>query len=132
MILISKNTANQNNIISNNVHVDHDKIKVGMCGTKYVGSDEYPIVVVDVISDKRIVICNLLSHHMDKLVYDINEVQILPSLYLSEYLKINNNYYAPVTYSYRKNKRWMPAGSGQWETCSIVIGRANEYRDPSF
>jgi hypothetical protein len=36
------------------------------------------------------------------------------------------------TYTLRKNGRWMEEGKGMWETSSIHIGKAENYRDPSY
>lgn len=109
----------------------------GMGATMYVGSDRYAMVVVDVISDKKIKV-TYLDDDYDKLV-EKDGIDYLPEEYLNHYREFGE--YDPIlghshgllhTYTLRKNGRWMPMGSEMWGTCSIHIGKANNYMDPSF
>ena len=115
-----------------------DSIKVGMGATMFCGSDRYAMVVTEVCSPKKIKVAHLLDKHEDKLILDENDIHMLPEKYLEEYKKFvpdefgYRGFYVPIVYTLRKNGRWMPAGSGMWETCSVHIGYAENYRDPSF
>ena len=110
----------------------------GMGATMFCGSDMYAMVVTEVLSSKRIKVAHLLDEHMDKLITNENGVQMLPQEYLEKYKEFVPDQfgcchlYVPRTYSLRKNGRWMEQGSGMWNTGSIHIGYAENYRDPNF
>ena len=114
-----------------------NNIKPGMGATMFCGSDRYAMVVTEVISPKKIKVAHVLDSHEDKFV-DENEIDFLPEELLEEYKKFvpdeygYRGFYVPRTYTLRKNGRWMEEGKGLWETCSIHIGVAENYRDPSF
>lgn len=102
--------------------------RVGMVATMFVGSDRYPMVVTKVYTPKKISVCHMIDEDWKKYEKyetssDANEEIIIDT---SKYMEKN------ITYTYRKNHRWMPAGSGMWETCSIHLGKADYYMDPSF
>ncbi len=99
--------------------------KVGMVGTMYVGSDRYPIVVTRVFSPKKISICHMTDE-------DWKEYETYNESNLPDVIDVSGYHNDNIIYTYRKNKRWMPQGFGQWETCSIHLGKANLYLDPSF
>ena len=114
-------------------------VKAGMAATEFVGSDRYAMVVINVIGAKTIRVAHLRDEHESLLKTDENGVQWLPDELLESYLKADvpnefgyYNYFAGTTYTFRKNNRWMPKGEGMWGTCSISIGYAENYRDPSF
>lgn len=115
-----------------------DNLKPGMAATMYCGSDSYAMVVTEILSPKRIKVAHLLDKHEDKFITDENGVDILPEEFLEEYKQFVPDefgycgFYVPREYSYRKNHRWMPKGKGAWETSSVHIGKAVNYRDPSF
>lgn len=110
----------------------------GMGATMYVGSDRYAMVVVEVISPKKIKV-TYADDLENKFITDENGNDMMPE----EYMNKLRNYkdYSPMaghshglfhTYTLRKNGRWMPQGTGMWETCSIHVGKAESYMDPSF
>ena len=109
----------------------------GIGATMYCGSDRYAMVVTEVLTPKKIKIAHLLDKHEDKLITK-NGLQFLPNEYLEEYKKFVPDKYGycgfhvPIIYTLRKNGRWMPQGSGLWETRSVHIGEAENYRDPCF
>ena len=111
---------------------------IGMGATQFVGSDRYMMVVTQVLSNKKVKVAHVLDKHKDKFITDENGVMILPQKYVDEYYEfVPDDYgychfFVPTVYTYRKNHRWMPQGKDMWETCSIQIGHADEYRDPSF
>lgn len=96
----------------------------GLAATMFVGSDRYAMVVTKVITPKKIEVSHVYSEN--EFVTHENGIQTMPSEILEKYL--DNG----ITYTYRKNKRWMPFGEGLWGTCSIHLGHAEDYRDPSF
>jgi len=102
------------------------KPEIGMCGTLFVGSDRYAIVVVDVISLKKIRIQHMYEDSVD-IITDKNNVQWLSENQLKKYNKNEGN-----IYTYRKNYRWMQQGANMWGTGAIYIGYADNYLDPSF
>ena len=114
-----------------------NSIVPGMGATMFCGSDRYAMVVTEVLSPKKVKVAHLLHEHEDKFVEE-NGVQMLPENLLKEYGRFVPDEYGycgfhvPRVYTLRKNGRWMPQGSGMWETSSIHIGHAESYRDPSF
>ena len=115
-----------------------NQIIPGMGATMFCGSDRYAMVVTEVVSPKTIKVAHCLDAHEDKFVEDDNGIEMLPIEMVDEYKKFVPDKYGhcgfnvPREYSLRKNGRWMPKGVGMWETCSIHIGKAESYRDPSF
>jgi len=114
-----------------------NNVKPGMGATMFCGSDRYAMVVTEVLTPKKIKVAHVLDAHEDKFV-DENGIDFLPNELLEEYKKFVPDeygycsFYVPRTYTLRKNGRWMPQGNGMWETSSIHIGVAENYRDPSF
>ena len=139
MILISKNTGNQTDIFRKNrnelknmhVNVDYDKVKPGMCGTMHVGSDSYAMVVVNRLTPKSILVSHLKDEDLERTEFDENDVEVLPDKYLV-YYKATIGYHAPKKFKFRKNGRWIEEGSSLHGTGGLHIGRAENYRDPSF
>ena len=128
-----------NEVMNTSKFVTPGNVKPGMVATEFVGSDRYAMVVIKVMSAKTIRISHLQDSHLDLIETDENGVEWLPEELLESYIvkdvpdKYGHyEYSAGTTYSYRKNHRWMPKGYGMWETCSIAIGHAENYRDPSF
>ena len=112
-------------------------ITPGMGATMCCGSDRYAMVVTEVLTPKKIKVAHVLDEHENKFITE-NEIQYLPEDLLKVYSTFvpdkygHCGYHVPHTYTLRKNGRWMPLGTGMWETCSIHIGEAENYRDPSF
>ena len=139
MILINKNTVNQkdirkkdrNELKNINVNVDYDKVKSGMCGTMHVGSDSYAMVVVKRLTPKSILVSYLADEDLARTEFDENNVEVLPDKYLDNYKNIQG-YYLPTKFKFRKNGRWIREGFSLHGTGGLHIGRAENYRDPSF
>lgn len=139
MILINKNTANQkdirkkdrNKLKNIDVNVDYDKVKSGMCGTMHVGSDSYAMVVVKRLTPKSILVSYLADEDLERTEFDENDVEVLPDKYLDNY-KNTSGYHGPTKFKFRKNGRWIKEGSSLHGTGGLCIGRAENYRDPSF
>lgn len=112
----------------------------GMGATMFVGSDRYAMVVTKVLTPKKIMVAHLRDEDIDKLNTNDNGINILPEYILEFYFSQNSvdelgypmSYYWSIEYTLRKNGRWMPKGEGMWGTCSLHIGKAENYRDPSF
>ena len=116
-----------------------NEITPGMGATMYVGSDRYAMVVIKVITPKKIMVAHVADAHVDKFITE-NGVMILPEEYMEFYGRQNKtdewghplSYHCSIEYTLRKNGRWMPKGEGMWGTSSIHVGHAEEYRDPSY
>ena len=114
-----------------------DNLEIGMAATMFVGSDRYAMIITEVLGPKKIRV-----DHMDDTDYKEIEnytdgnVQILRGTRMIKYAKISEDGThwegTGKIYTLRKNGRWMPEGEGLWGTCSIHIGNADNYRDPSF
>lgn len=116
---------------------DNSNLYVGLCGTMFVGSDRYPIVITEIISPKSVRVTHMwdidYSNNMRK---DDNGNDFLITDVMRNYVKVNPNRTGFVSvgdiYKLRKNGRWIKEGRGLWETGAVHFGRADEYRDPSF
>ena len=114
-----------------------NNITPGMGATMFCGSDRYAMVVTEVLTPKKIKVAHVLDEHENKFITK-NGIHYLPEDLLKVYSTFVPDKYGycgfnvPRTYTLRKNGRWMPLGQGMWETCSIHIGEAESYRDPSF
>jgi len=112
-------------------------ITPGMGATMFCGSDRYAMVVTEVLTTKKIKVAHVLDEHENKFITK-NEIQYLPEDLLKVYSKFVPDKFGycslhvPRIYTLRKNGRWMPLGAGMWETCSIHVGEAENYRDPSY
>lgn len=114
-----------------------DNIEIGMAATMYVGSDRYAMVITEILGPKKVRVA-----HMDHTDYEEIEnytegnVQILRGTRMIKYAKISDDGKrwegTGKIYTLRKNGRWMAEGDGLWGTCSVHIGKADNYRDPSF
>ena len=113
-------------------------IKPGMAATMFCGTDRYAMVVTEVISPKTIKVAHLQNDFEADLITDENGIMWLPEILLDTYKSFvpdENGYcgfYVPITYTLRKNMRWMPKGQDMWGTSSVMIGKAENYRDPEF
>ena len=115
-----------------------NQIIPGMGATMFVGSDRYAMVVTEVLSPKKIKVACIFDEHEQYIKKNDDGIDILPSEFIEVYKQFTPDEYGychlhvPRTYTLRKNGRWMPQGAGMWETSSIHIGHAENYRDPSF
>lgn len=117
-----------------NPHRKNEPIEPGSVGTKYMVSDRYPIIVVKVISPKRIVV----SHLTDADYQAISEGTKTGKDVLDRYVEAYENRPAKYwggrfkTYTLRKNGRWVMMGDDLWASGAIQIGEADSYRDPCY
>ena len=110
---------------------------VGMCATMFVGSDRYAMVVTEVLGKNKIRVDHMTDEDYNGEKYsDENDNDFIPIFNMHKYARVNNTQTgfesSGKIYTYRKNKRWMPAGEGLWGTCSIHLGKAENYRDPNY
>ena len=104
-----------------NTRVDETP-KVGMPATIFVGSDRYAMIVLEVLSSKRVIIAHMQDDDYDE--FDGEAV-------IEKYKSIDPQCKG-MEYTLRKNERWLPKGSGLWDTCSARFGAAENYMDPCF
>ena len=114
---------------------DNSNLYVGLCGTQFVGSDRYAMVITEVISPK----CVRVTHMRDddynsNPSYDENGNQFIYNM--SNYVRVNDDRTSiepkGVIFKLRKNGRWIQEGANLWSTGGVHFGTAEEYRDPSF
>lgn len=127
--------TNMINEVMNCQKSEKNHIFVGLCGTQFVGSDRYAMVITEVISPK----CVRVAHMRDddynsNPSYDENGNQMIYDM--SNYVRVNDNRTAiepkGVIFKLRKNGRWIQEGNSLHSTGAIHFGEAEEYRDPSF
>lgn len=108
---------------------NNEGIKAGLCGTMFVGSDRYAVVVIKVLTPKKIEIKHL-PWDFENIVETKDGLQHIKEEHLEKL--INNSKEEALTYTLRRNKRWMPQGQDCWGTSAIHLGKAENYADPSF
>ncbi len=97
-------------------------VVVGMGATYCIGSDCYPYTVVEVISQKKIVVTG--DEYKPAVGFEYYGNQIY------DYTPQPNGHRKVLTL--RKNGRWIPQGSPMKGSCGFAIGSKRAYRDPSF
>lgn len=112
-------------------HGNFDKLEPGMGATRFVGSDRYPYVVVDVPTPKHVRVFWIHDDDFEKM-FDKREngVMMMKPEYLEKVYAKGLDYF--TSYTYRKNGRWMAKGDDMWATGAIQIGVADQYLDPCF
>ena len=121
-----------------NAKMSSTKPVVGMLATMFVGSDRYAMVVTEVFNNKKIRVSHLDPLDENAETYtDENGAEIIYGhMWTGHYTVVSDDKKSIVPtgkiYTYRKNYRWMPKGSDAWGTCSIHLGKAENYRDPDF
>ena len=128
------------NMINESMNVNKSRqtnLYVGMCGTKFVGSDRYAVVITEVISPKCVRVDHMLEfdYEYNKLM-DENDNEYLDPRVMVNYVKVNNDRTGFEAkgriFKLRKNGRWIEEGVSLWSTGGVHFGEADEYRDPSF
>lgn len=108
---------------------------VGLCGTQFVGSDRYAVVVTEIVSPKAVRVAKMDSddynsnrptdEYGNEFIYD-----------MKNYVRVNQERtkIEPIgkIFKLRKNGRWIEEGDDLWSTGAVHFGEADEYRDPSF
>lgn len=103
--------------------------KLVMPATMFVGSDRYAMIVLEVKSPKRIIVAHM--HNTDYAEYEKNPEAFNGEEAIKKY-HLFTSYYEGKEYTLRKNGRWLPKGFGLHDTCGIILGTAENYRDPCF
>ena len=116
---------------------DNTNLYVGLCGTKFVGSDKYAIVITEVISQKEVRIEDIHDVDYDRNIHkDENGNDFLDVVIMRKYSRVNGDRTGFVSdgeiYKLRKNGRWILKGRGLWETGGVHFGKAENYMDPDF
>lgn len=128
------------NIINEAMNVNKSrqtKLYVGMCGTQYVGSDRYAVVITEIVSPKcvRVTHMNRNDYDNNRLI-DENDNEYLDPRVMTNYAKVNRERtgfeISGKLFKLRKNNRWIEEGNSLWSTGAVHFGEADEYRDPSF
>ena len=116
---------------------DNSNLYVGLCGTMFVGSDRYAIVITEVISDKEIRIADMHDEDYERNIKkDSNMNDCLYPDIMRKYARLNEERTKFCSdgdiYKLRKNGRWIKKGRGLWETGGVHFGKAENYMDPDF
>lgn len=114
---------------------DNNNLYVGLCGTQFVGSDCYAVVITEIISPKAVRIADMNDNDYDNnRLVDENGNEYLKDM--KNYARVNKERTSivptGVIFKLRKNGRWIQEGNSLWATGGVHFGKAEEYRDPSF
>ena len=112
---------------------ESENISVGMCATKFVGTDRYAMVVTEVLSPKKIRVAHMDWNDYDTLDESADK-HVLTKEQMKKYVVVSENTISPSgsIYTFRKNHKWIEEGDSLWNTGAVHIGYADNYRDPSF
>ncbi len=116
---------------------DNSNLYVGLCGTQFVGSDRYAVVITEIISPKSVRVTNMLDiDYSVNRPLDENGNEYIPVKNMSKYSRVNSEKTGfeakGSVFKLRKNGRWIQEGNSLWSTGGVHFGTADEYRDPSF
>lgn len=129
--------VNQINEVMNCKSSNNAGLYVGLCGTQFVGSDRYAVVITEVISPKCVKVAHMIDiDYEGNRITDENGNEYLPCIPMGKYCKLNENRTKFISmgdvFKLRKNGRWIREGKDLWSTGAVHFGAADEYRDPSF
>lgn len=116
---------------------DNSNLYVGLCGTMFVGSDQYAMVITEVISPKVVRVDYIDDNdYQNSIMKDENDSDYIPVYRMSGYAKVNEErtgfVSSGIIFKLRKNNRWIRQGDSLWGTGAVHFGKANNYMDPSF
>jgi len=116
---------------------DNSNLYVGLCGTMFVGSDQYAMVITEVISSKAVRVDYIDDNdYQNSIMKDENGSDYIPVYRMSGYAKVNDERTGFVSsgtiFKLRKNGRWVRENDSLWSTGAVHFGNANNYMDPSF
>lgn len=129
--------VNELNEVMNCDKSEKKNLYVGICGTMYVGSDRYAVVITEIISPKcvRVSYMNHIDYENDRLI-DENGNEYISNSNMKKYCYLNKEKTKFMSlgniFKLRKNGRWIKEGDSLWSTGAVHFGHADEYRDPSF
>ena len=134
-----RNTIHLNEINEaiNCLKSEKNNLYVGLCGTQYMGSDRYAVVITEVISPKCVRVADMLNvDYNEHIKIDEKGNNYIPVNEMYTYVQVNKNKTGFESkgklFKLRKNGRWIVEGDDLWSTGSVHFGIADEYRDPSF
>ena len=112
-----------------------ENIKIGLCATRFVGSDRYAYVVTDILGPKKIRVTMMDDEDYKSLNFQ-DKIQYLTPEQMRKYITLNEDHtkwqVEGCVYTYRKNHRWVVEKQDLWGTGAIHLGHAENYLDPSF
>ena len=116
---------------------DNSNLYVGLCGTMFVGSDQYAVVITEVISPKVVRVAHIEDNdYSTNMLKDENNNDYIPVYRMYNYARVNEERTGFVSsgtiFKLRKNNRWIRQGDSLWGTGAVHFGHANNYMDPSF
>ena len=116
---------------------DNSNLYIGLCGTMFVGSDSYAVVITEVISPKEVRVADMLDEdYNSEKITDENGCEYIPAYRMPKYAKVTEDLTKFESigeiYKLRKNGRWIKKGCGLWETGGVHFGHSENYRDPNF
>lgn len=122
-----------NEAMSCKLSVNPESVKVGMMATMYAGSDRYMMIVV-AHPNKNSIVVEHYDYSLHGQIKTINGIEFADASGYNEREIHAQKFdgHAGADYTWRKNNRWMPKGCGMWGTCSVHVGKGDEYRDPNF
>lgn len=114
---------------------EKNHLYVGLCGTKFVGSDRYAVVITEVISPKCVRVDNMSNNDYvnNRRTDEYGNEFIMDMRHYSHVNAERTKIEATgKVYKLRKNGRWIVDGDSLWSTGGVHFGEADEYRDPCF
>lgn len=122
-----------NEVMTCKMSINPDNVQIGMMATMYIGSDRRKMIIAGHPTKNSIIV----EFYNEKIHGEVNTIDGIDFADVSTYNTREaeaqkHGESVGIPYTWRKNNRWMPKGSGMWGTCSIHIGKGDEYRDPDF
>ena len=122
---------------SMNCSKSQNNLYVGLCGTQFVGSDRYAVVITEIISPKCVRVADMLDEdYTHNIKQDKDGNDYLEESIMKNYITIDNKRISikpcGELFKLRKNGRWIQEGIGLWSTGSVHFGEAIEFLDPGF
>lgn len=122
---------------SMNCSKSQKNLYVGLCGTQFVGSDRYAVVITEIISPKCVRVANMHDEdYSNNIKQDKDGNDYLEESIMKNYITVDNKRISikpcGQLFKLRKNGRWIQEGTGLWSTGSVHFGEAIEFLDPGF
>ena len=103
------------------------KLYVGMCGTQFVGSDRYAVVITEIVSPKCVRVTHMNHNDYDNnRLIDENDNEFISVPNMTKYVRVNKERtnFEPCgkIFKLRKNGRWIEEGNSLWSTGAVHFG----------